>query len=392
MPHEYNSEAALNEAANSARQKKIDDLLMQVEQAQREGAVNSNGTQPCTAFRQAMIDAERIATALNGKRSGNKWMAQCPAHDDRKPSLSIRDGDNGVLVHCFAGCSQTAVIDALRSRGLWHSATPEQRRVAKQHQHEAKRNHANVVAVIAEADIQHSKAGEWNEEDRQVYEDAHAIRPQIDHELGFDTVPVGETDWAEPQPLPEGLPAVPAFDSVLLPETLRPWVEDIAERIQCPPECPASGAMVALAAVVGRQVGIRPRLHDDWTVVPNLWGAVVGRPGLLKSPALAEVMRPLHWLEACAKENYETERRDHEADRLVGKAAAKDTERQIGKAIKDDDTARAHELATAAMADEAETPRRRRYVTSDTTVEALGELLAANPRGVLLFRDELTGF
>ena len=205
-------------------------------------------------------------------------------------------------------------------------------------------------------------------------------------------VTVTAADWAEPQPLPEGLPAVPAFDSVLLPETLRPWVEDIAERIQCAPEFPAIGAMVALAAVVGRQVGIRPRLHDDWTVVPNLWGAVVGRPGLLKSPALAEVMRPLHWLEACAKENYETERRDHEADRLVGKAAAKDTERQIGKAIKDGNTVLAHELATAAMADEAETPRRRRYVTSDTTVEALGELLAANPRGVLVFRDELTGF
>ncbi|MDH3672698.1 MAG: hypothetical protein OES46_16325 [Gammaproteobacteria bacterium] len=44
-----------------------------------------------TAFRQAMMEAERIATALNGKRSGNRWMARCPSHDDKTPSLSISD-------------------------------------------------------------------------------------------------------------------------------------------------------------------------------------------------------------------------------------------------------------------------------------------------------------
>jgi len=47
-------------------------------------------------------------------------MAHCPAHDDRNPSLSIRDGNNGKpLLHCFAGCSPEAVIAALRARGLW---------------------------------------------------------------------------------------------------------------------------------------------------------------------------------------------------------------------------------------------------------------------------------
>jgi putative DNA primase/helicase len=47
-------------------------------------------------------------------------MARCPAHDDREPSLSIRDADDGkVLVRCHAGCDQGRVITALRSRGLW---------------------------------------------------------------------------------------------------------------------------------------------------------------------------------------------------------------------------------------------------------------------------------
>lgn len=53
-----------------------------------------------------MIDAETVAKALGGKRSGKGWMAPCVAHDDRDPSLSISDGDNGgLVVHCHAGCT-----------------------------------------------------------------------------------------------------------------------------------------------------------------------------------------------------------------------------------------------------------------------------------------------
>ncbi len=66
------------------------------------------------------MTAESIATALGGRRAGKGWMARCPAHDDRTPSLSLRDADDGtVLVHCFAGCGQNEVITALRSQGLW---------------------------------------------------------------------------------------------------------------------------------------------------------------------------------------------------------------------------------------------------------------------------------
>ncbi|SBT04582.1 Virulence-associated protein E [Candidatus Propionivibrio aalborgensis] len=46
----------------------------------------------------------------------DSWQAQCPAHDDRGPSLSIRETDDGrVLLHCFAGCS---VHDVLAAVGL----------------------------------------------------------------------------------------------------------------------------------------------------------------------------------------------------------------------------------------------------------------------------------
>ncbi len=66
--------------------------------------------------------AEWIARALGGQRSGAGWVACCPAHEDRRPSLSITDRGARVLVHCHAGCEQRAVIAALRSRGLWADA------------------------------------------------------------------------------------------------------------------------------------------------------------------------------------------------------------------------------------------------------------------------------
>lgn len=66
------------------------------------------------------MTAETIASALGGRRAGSGWMARCPVHDDRTPSLSLRDTDNGrVLVRCHAGCDQNEVIANLRSSGLW---------------------------------------------------------------------------------------------------------------------------------------------------------------------------------------------------------------------------------------------------------------------------------
>jgi hypothetical protein len=66
------------------------------------------------------MTAETIAKALGGRKAGSGWTARCPTHDDRMPSLSIRDAeDNKVLVRCHAGCDQERVITALRTRGLW---------------------------------------------------------------------------------------------------------------------------------------------------------------------------------------------------------------------------------------------------------------------------------
>jgi hypothetical protein len=64
----------------------------------------------------AIVSAESLLSMLDGvKRTGQgKWLAKCPSHEDRSPSLSIRELDDGrILVHCFAGCSVHEVVSAV---------------------------------------------------------------------------------------------------------------------------------------------------------------------------------------------------------------------------------------------------------------------------------------
>lgn len=59
--------------------------------------------------------AEKLLNRLKGiKETGpDRWLALCPAHDDRTPSLSIREVDDRLLLHCFAGCSVSDVVVAV---------------------------------------------------------------------------------------------------------------------------------------------------------------------------------------------------------------------------------------------------------------------------------------
>ncbi len=65
-----------------------------------------------------MTPTDQLVTRLEGvqTRSGGQYLAKCPAHQDRSPSLSIKEADDGrTLVHCFGGCS---VHDVLAAVGL----------------------------------------------------------------------------------------------------------------------------------------------------------------------------------------------------------------------------------------------------------------------------------
>jgi len=199
----------------------------------------------------------------------------------------------------------------------------------------------------------------------------------------------GQLDlWPEPTPLPDALPAVQAFDAELMPDTLRAWVLDVAHRMQCPPDFPAVAALVAASSLIGARAVVQPKARDDWQVVPNLWGMTIGRPGVKKSPALSEALRPLSRLQA---DEFEKWQLAHDAWALDCKVSAMQDEanekRAKGLAAKDPAAARA---LLEPMATPAE-PTARRFIVNDATVEKLGELMTQNPWGTLSYRDELYG-
>ncbi|MDP9995476.1 putative DNA primase/helicase [Variovorax boronicumulans] len=194
--------------------------------------------------------------------------------------------------------------------------------------------------------------------------------------------------WPIPAPLPEALPPVAAFDPDLLPEEIREWVMDIAHRMQAPADFAAVGAITALSSLIGARAVVQPKAKDDWRVVPNLWGLIIGSPGVMKSPALAESLRPLNKLEADAREVWEAE---HEAWQLDAKVAEMQTEANAREAkgcvVKD--PAKARDLLRPIELPVS--PPERRFIVNDATVEKLGELMGANPWGFLAYRDEIYG-
>lgn len=68
--------------------------------------------------------ARVLARLPRARKSGSRWLAPCPAHQDRTPSLQVAQGDVGALVVCFGGCSPAAIVAALglTMSDLWDDA------------------------------------------------------------------------------------------------------------------------------------------------------------------------------------------------------------------------------------------------------------------------------
>jgi hypothetical protein len=201
--------------------------------------------------------------------------------------------------------------------------------------------------------------------------------------------------WPAPKPIIAELKPVPAFDAdTLLPEVLRAWVMDEAERMPCPPEFIAAAALVALGSIIGARCAIKPKARDSWLIVPNLWGGIVGDPSAKKSPAWGAALKPLDKLIAKAQDAHRAALADYETEMVVFDAQKDAIEGRIKEAAKKPSKGDPTTIARELRAHGEQAPRApvlRRYKTNDSTVEKLGELLRENPGGVLVLRDELVG-
>lgn len=200
-------------------------------------------------------------------------------------------------------------------------------------------------------------------------------------------VPVPQTEsWPEPQPLPSGQLPVEPFDAAILPDRIRPWVMDIAERFQCPPDYVAAAAMTALGAVIGLKVAVRPKQFDDWAVTANFWALVVGRPGTMKSPAVQEALKPLKQLVAQAKTEYMAAEVAHKAGAMAAKLRGEEMAKRAKKTLATDPEA---DVSHLLIQYETEDPVLRRYMVGDSNAASLGEVHRQNPNGIMVYQDEM---
>ncbi len=198
-----------------------------------------------------------------------------------------------------------------------------------------------------------------------------------------------------PDTLTIDLLPVPSLTPDMLPEGLRGWIEDIAARGSFPLEYVAVPALIGLSTVVGRRIGIKPKKFDDWLIVPNQWGAIVGPPGALKTPAAQEALRPLARLEVEARAEYEAAIEEYQVEQAMAKARAEAARENLKKSARkpgNEEEMRRHAREASSGDNAGDPPVWKRYTVNDVTVEKLGELLRDNPDGLLLNRDELTGF
>ncbi|NIB45130.1 DUF3987 domain-containing protein [Pseudomaricurvus alkylphenolicus] len=194
-----------------------------------------------------------------------------------------------------------------------------------------------------------------------------------------------------PIPLDAQLPPVLPLSKAMLPPSLEGFVFDVAGRAQCPADYVAVSCIVILSAILGNKYSILPKQHDNWEVRANLWGAIVGPPSAMKSPAMKEAAHPLIDIEKSGAEFAQNAIEEHqmlaELHKLEEKARKQEAKALLNEGRKDE----ALEKLRTAQPEEQHFDQFR-YIVNDASVEKLGELLNENPNGLLLMRDELSGF
>lgn len=186
--------------------------------------------------------------------------------------------------------------------------------------------------------------------------------------------------------LDEARVPVPEFPLKLLPETAQRWVADTAESAGAPPDYVAQGLLAAVAGICG--AGVNVRVTGNWTEPLVLWLALVGSPSSGKSPALASVRQILGDIEHELRGHDPERRAEHEAQLETARLATEEWQVRCKQAAKAGDPLPRRPLVVEPDAQFVPS----QIVVADATMEALADVVHGNPRGVVLWRDELTAW
>ena len=163
----------------------------------------------------------------------------------------------------------------------------------------------------------------------------------------------------------------------LLPEPFRSFVDVGAKAIGCDPGYIALPALATAAAAIGTTRCIR--LKRSWEEPVMVWALTVGRSGTMRSPAFDLAVKPLRDRQTVAVQEYHDAMKQYEREEIKYEEDLKKWKAKKAKGAKGNPPSK------------PKRPVLHRYICSDTTIEAIADVLQYAPRGLLLARDELSG-
>jgi hypothetical protein len=173
----------------------------------------------------------------------------------------------------------------------------------------------------------------------------------------------------------------------LFPQAWQDYIHRAADHAGSPPDY----VMLSLLSVIGAALG-NARWGQAWgnfTQPPIIWGAGIGHPSAAKSPGLIDVAQgAIAALETHLNQDWEERQRQHETTKAEAAAVFDKWKDEVKKAASTSN-------APPQRPDRAKEPeplQKRRFAVRDATTQRLARMMAANPRGLLLFRDELAGW
>jgi Protein of unknown function (DUF3987) len=194
--------------------------------------------------------------------------------------------------------------------------------------------------------------------------------------------PILDTSIATADTLPA--PDLPLHD--VFPALWAEWIARAAEAKGAPAGYVATALLAVSGSLIGNARWAQP--WEEWAEPPAINVAVIGLPSAGKSPSLDALADPITKIEADDNEDWQERRRDHARDDLAAKLKRESWQTDVKEALAKGNPP----PAMPADAAEPMPPQRRRIMSTDPTVAKAERMSAANPRGLILFRDELAGW
>ncbi|MFC1614868.1 DUF3987 domain-containing protein, partial [Gemmatimonadota bacterium] len=163
------------------------------------------------------------------------------------------------------------------------------------------------------------------------------------------------------------LPAPPQFPLEVFPSKYREVVKQAANAFAVPVEIPACTLLNLAGACIGRARGIRAK--EGWVEYPNLWLVLVARSGIGKSPCTKALLNSIFRIEHQTFQQYQKDIEDYNS---AIEASQKSSGNKDINQVPDK-------------------PVFRQVYVDDATLESLQDAFLANPKGILWYRDEVSG-